>query len=221
MEEFKVWLDGERSELVFTPAPGECGGRLDPGQTLIADDLARQIDFHVWPSVSPWAISRQARTVCAHIDYESIHHGQPELFERRKQFGAPALADIWEAKHQLAGLGYPLCLDMELEDIDGELALVLCGAGVVGHLSDEAWEVAAALLTTDWSEVIEPDPNLEDGDQLERPARPPTSVGKRSLPVRVTPLGWQVGDWVHTWWSYPLIGPPDSGAHSVTIARRS
>ncbi|OLZ51696.1 hypothetical protein BS329_15640 [Amycolatopsis coloradensis] len=210
------WPSGEAGPggaLVFLPEPGECAGRLDPGQALIPDVLARRLDFHVQPSVSPWAISPMARTVCEHIDYESLHSERPELFERRQQFGTPAIEQMWEAKHLLAELGYHLCLDVQIEDVDGELALVVFGAGVVGRLTDRAWAAVAGILTTDSSSIVEPVADVSRFASPVRPARPSTSRGKRKLPTAVTPLGWQVGDWAHTWWGYPLFGAP--GAHVV------
>ncbi|SFQ30363.1 hypothetical protein [Amycolatopsis rubida] len=202
-------LDGS---LVFLPEPGACAGRLDPGQALIPDDLARQLDWHVEPSVSPWSISPVARTVCEHIDYESLHREHPALFERRQQHGAPAVSELWEAKHRLAELGYRLCLDVQIEDYDDGLALVVYGAGVVGRLTDRAWAAVAGILTTDASSIVEPPPDVAGLARAVRPARPATSRGKRKLPTRVTPLGWQVGDWEHTWWAYPLVG---ADAHQV------
>lgn len=177
--------------LVWLPEPGACGGRLDPGQALVPDGLAQQLDFHVRPSVSPWAISPVARTVCEHVDYESLHHAEPGLFEHRQQYGAPAVPELWDAKHRLAALGYHLCLDVQIEEFDGDLALVVYGAGVVGRLTDRAWAAVAGILTTNSSSVVEPPP---DAGRPVRPARPATSRGKRKLPAPVTPLGWQVGD---------------------------
>jgi hypothetical protein len=156
-----------------------------------------------------------ARTVCEHIDYEYIHRAQPELFERRQQFGAPSLSNLWEAKRRLGELGYFLVLDMQLENWEGDLALVVYGAGVVGHLNDRAWTAVAALLTTDSTVLVEPAQDVAGLPLPIRPARPSTSRGKRKLPSPVTPLSWQVGDWAHTWWGYPLTGGPTSGVHTV------
>lgn len=195
------------SSVLFRAEPGACAGRLDPGQGLVPDWLVPLLDYHVWPSASPYPISLRARTVCEHIDYGLIWHQHPDLFARRGQVGNPALPELWEAKRVLAEeFGTALAFEVQLEKIDGELALGVYGAGVVGRLSDAEWHAVAGLLTTCSSTVREPRPDLERYGGTVRPARPPTGAGKRPLPSPVTPEGWQIGDWIHTWWSYPFYG---------------
>lgn len=196
----------EAAPVVFLPEPGACAGRLVPGQELVPDWLARRIDFHVWPSASPYAVSEGARTVCEHIDYAQVWNEHPELFSRRQQVGAPACEDLWEARRLLAEFGTSLAFDVQLEDIDGELALGVYGAGVAGRLSDAEWRAVADLLTTCSSRLHEPREDVALIGRLVRPARRPVVVGKRDLPTRVTPVSWEVGDWIHTWWGYPFHG---------------
>lgn len=193
--------------LRFCPEPGACGGRLDPGQTLVPEWLADAIDWHVLPSISPWAISVSARTACEHINWEDVWLRDSTLFTRHRKLGAPMLEAVWNARRGLAELGYGLCVEVELEPVGDELALVVCGAGVLGRLNDEGWALASSMLTTCATILREPRP---EGHQLRlvRPARPSTSVGKRPLaqPVSIPPSQWEIGDWCHTWWSY-LDGP--------------
>lgn len=207
----------EAPNVVFVPEPGACGGRLDPGQVLVPDWLAEQLDWHVWPSLSPWAASKRARTTCEHVDWEQVWRREPMLFERRWQLGTPPLDALWLAKHELADLNYRLCLDVEMQSVDNNLALVVFGAGVVGPMSDDAWAAAAPLLTTCAAVLREPRTDIAESGWL-RPARPAVSVGKRPLPsgVRLSANSWQVGDWIHTWWSYldgPLASNCSCGAH--------
>lgn len=196
----------DAAPVVFLPEPGACAGRLDPGQDLVPDWLADRIDFHVWPSASPYATSARARTVCEHIDYAQVWHEHPELFARRQQVGVPALEDLWEAKRLLAEFGTSLAFDVQLEEIDGELALAVYGAGVVGRLSDAEWREVASLLTTCCSMLHEPREDIALIGRLVRPARRPVAVGKRDLPTRVRPVSWEIGDWIHTWWGFPFHG---------------
>lgn len=197
----------DHGRVLFMPEPGACGGRLDPNQILIPPWLADQLDWHVWPSQSPLALSRQARTLCEHLDWERIWRLEPDLFTRRSQAGAPSPTTLWQARAELAEIGYHLCLDVELQPVAGALAAVIYGAGVVGWLADQAWDTAAPLLTTCASVLREPRRDTPEPRGL-RPARPPVSLGKRPLPtgVTLTTGAWQVGDWMHTRWSY-LDGP--------------
>lgn len=197
--------------VLFLPEPGACGGRLDPGQVLVPDWLAKQLDWHVWPSLSPWAASTRARVVCHHIDWEQVQEAEPVLFERRQQLGVPPLDLLWEAKRDLSALGYRLCFDMEVQSVEGKLALVVHGAGVLGWLTDRAWEAAAGSLTTCATVLREPRRDIANAGWI-RPARPPVSVGKRPLApgIRMPAGAWLLGDWVHTWWSY-LDGPLSAG----------
>jgi hypothetical protein len=186
---------------------------LNAGQTQIPDDLAAMVDYHVWPSASAWEISTMARTVCDHIDYAVVAAKYPDLFRRRRQYGAPEPAVLWQARDRLAPLGYRLSLDVQFEAVNG-LSLVVYGAGVVGRLTDDAWAQVAGLLTSDWTTIVEPAPDVGDTVVLPRPARPSTSRGRRRLPVPVRPIAWEIGDWLHTWWSYPLMGPPSGTANT-------
>lgn len=202
---------GPADNVVFLPEPGSCGGRLDPNQIAIPPWLADHLDWHVWPSASPLAFAHRARTLCEHVNWEHIWRQDPELFTRRPQIGAPPPTTFWHARAELAEIGYQLCLDVELQTIGGALAAVVYGAGVVGRLTDKAWDAAAPQLTTCSSVLREPRPDTPDPGGL-RPARPQTSVGKRPMPagVTLTTGAWLVGDWMHTWWSY-LDGPLASG----------
>jgi hypothetical protein len=179
------------------------------------------MDWHVWPSASPWAVSGLARTVCAHVDYELIWASWPELFGRRAQVGAPPPEVLWEAKGALAGLGEQLVLDVQAELVGGEVALAVYGAGVVGRMSDAAWAAAAGLLTTCCACVREPLDERGAAGLLVRPARPCVAVRRRGLPVGIQPASWVVGDWLHTWWSYPLFGSVSAGcscsAHAAAL----
>lgn len=192
--------------VVFLSEPGACAGRLDPDQALIPEALASIVDFHVWPSVSPWSVSARARTVCEHIDWELVWHQNPELFARRCHVGAPALSALWEAKLVLADTGIPLAYDVQFEDIDGELALAVYGAGVIGRLSDDQWDEVAGLLTTCNSTIHEPREDVELFGHILRPSRPPAVTGKRPLPHGIRPEHWDIADWAHTWWGYPIHG---------------
>jgi hypothetical protein len=209
--------------VVFVPEPGACAGRLDPDQTLVPLWLASLIDFHVWPSVpTPDVLSGRARTVCEHIDWELIGQEHPELFKRRQQVGAPDLPALWEAKAELADTGTHLAFDVQLEDVDGELALAIYGAGVIGRLDDVEWHAVAALLTTCSSTIHEPRDDVDVFGSILRPARPPAVGGKRTMPAAVQPENWQVGDWMHTWWGYPVHGTLRPGcsctAHTAAAA---
>lgn len=190
-------------KVLFFPEPGSCGGRLEPGQHLIPEWLADKLDWHVWPSLSPWALAERARTVCSHVDWPAVWRRAPELFLRRTQHGAPPPEVLWYARDELAEHGYRLCFDVELQPVDGQLALVIYGAGVLGSLTDPAWAVAAPYLTTCASTIREPRQDIKHAGWL-RPARPSVSTGKRPLPPDIAlPAGARrVGDWAHTWWSY-------------------
>jgi hypothetical protein len=193
--------------LLFTPEPGACGGRLHPGQTLLPPWIAQQLDRHVWPGLAPNATTAQARAVCEHIDWENIWRREPALWARAHIRGAPTPETLWHTRAELAQHGYRLCLDVELHAIDGQIALLVYGAGVLGRLTDRAWDIAAPLLTSCACIVREPREDTANAGWL-RPARPPTSQRQRPLPTGVTlpANGWQSGDWMHTWWSY-LDGP--------------
>jgi hypothetical protein len=171
---------------------------------LIPAWLATLMDWHVWPSSSPWAVSPRARTVCAHIDYELVWTQHPGLFTRREQVGPPSPDALWAARRELAERDATLVLDVQAERYDGELALAVYGAGVVGQLDDDAWQAVAPLLTTCTAAVYEPRVELPAGMLPLRPALPPTASGRRPVPVR--PESWVRSDVVHTWWSYPLHG---------------
>jgi hypothetical protein len=189
--------------VLFWPEPGACGGRIDPGQDIVAPWLVSILDYHVFPSASPYAATDMARTLCEHIDYALIHEEQPELFRRRAQVGIPALPDLWEARRVLADHGAALAFDAQWELIDDELAVAIYGAGVVGVLDEDAWNAAAALLTTCCCTIREPRDDSDTG--LIRPARAP-GRSPRPVPTRVRPVSAQAGDWVHTWWAYPVHG---------------
>jgi predicted Rdx family selenoprotein len=192
--------------IVFFPEPGHCGGRLDPDQTVIPHWLAEQIDWHAWPPKSGNAIESGARTVCEHIGWEHVWSQRPDQFAGPAVTGAPHPTALWHAQHELAEYGHHLCLDVELHGTADELVITITGAGFVGRTANSAWPSAAALLTTCTSLIREP---RDDGHTtLEmRPARPPSARGQRRLPPGVTPAGWHVGDWLHTWWTYQP-GPP-------------
>lgn len=187
--------------VVFVPEPGSCGGRVDPGQTLVPDHLVRLLDWHVWPSAGVGAVSAWARTVCGHVDWELVWLDEPWLFGRRVRVGVPPPEVLWEAKRALGEFGVPLCFDVQIEVVDGLLALVVYGAGVVGRLGDAEWLAVAGELTTCCAVVREP----LDANRVVRPGRR-FVAGGRPLPYAVQPQGWEVGDWVHTWWSYPEGG---------------
>ncbi len=211
------------ARVVFLAEPGACAGRLEPAQILVPSWLATMIEFHVWPSVpTPGHLTGRARTVCEHIDWEMVSQDHPELFARRRQVGAPDLSALWEAKAELAETGTPLAFDVQLEDVDGELALAIYGAGVIGRLDDTQWHAVAALLTTCSSTIHEPRDDVDVFGSILRPARPPATSGKRTLPAAVQPESWQIGDWMHTWWGYPIHGSLRSGcsctAHTAVAA---
>jgi hypothetical protein len=194
--------------VVFLAEPGACAGRLEPGQDLVPAWLATMLDWHVWPSASPWAVSSRARTVCEHVDYELVWAQRPEWFQRREHVGAPPPEVLFAAKGELADLGQRLVLDVQLEEIDGQLALAVYGAGVVGRLTDREWKAVASLLTTCSARIREPLPDVDVDNgplHLIRPARS-SRPGQRGLPTGIQPEGWESGDWMHTWWSYPLFG---------------
>jgi len=198
------------------PEPAACAGRLNPGQSLIPQPLADMLDWHVWPAASSWPNGARARTVCEHVDYELIWSTSPELFSRHVKLGVPPPEVMWAAKHELAELGYRLMFDMQVEQVDDEIALVIYGAGIVGRMSDAAWQAAAPLLTTCCAAVREPRDDVDLGSLLEfRPARDPIAGGARPISNRVKPELWQVGDWIHTWWSYPASGPLRDGCTCV------
>jgi hypothetical protein len=161
------------------------------------------LDYHVFPSASPYAATDMARTLCEHIDYALICDEWPELFARRAQVGIPVLPDLWEARRVLADYGAALAIDAQWELVDDELAVAIYGAGVVGVLGDDAWNAAAALLTTCCCTIREPRDNRVT--DLIRPARAPRGLA-RPVPTRVRPVSGQAGDWLHTWWAYPVHG---------------
>lgn len=187
--------------VLFLPEPGRCGGRLDPHQSTVPTWLADLVDWHVRPSASPWASARMARTICTHVDWAAVWSRDPQLFIRRAHVGAPPPPELWAAREALADHGYDLTFEVQFESIGDELALAIYGAGAVGRLTDQAWQSAAPLLTTCCSTIREPRPDALP-DLL--PPRIVTALSRRRLPTGLIPQGWQTGDWLHTWWSYPL-----------------
>ncbi|WP_406639233.1 hypothetical protein [Amycolatopsis sp. WGS_07] len=215
--------DPDSGRVVFMAEPGACAGRLEPAQSLVPQWLADMIDFHAWPSVpTPGHLPGRARTVCEHVDWELVHADHPELFERRQQVGAPELSALWEAKAELAETGTPLAFDVQLEEIEGELALAVYGAGVIGRLDDDQWRSVAPLLATCCCSIHEPRSDVELFGSLLRPARPPAVAGKRTIGSSIRPEHWQIGDWMHTWFAYPLYGDLRHGcactAHAASAA---
>ena len=162
------------------------------------------IDGHVWPA--PDGLPAHARTVCDHIDYERVWAAGPELFGRRAQVGAPAPELLWQAKDRLSSLGVRLAFDVHVENIGGEPAVAVYGAGVVGALPDRAWEAVAGLLTTCCTRFTEPRGDVDRFAGLVRPARSPSVSGMRPCPRGVTPETVSIGDHLHTWWQYPVHG---------------
>jgi hypothetical protein len=218
--------DPPRSEVLqplFKVEPVSCGGRIDPDQDWVPDWLVNRIDRHVWPSASPLAVARKARTVCSHVDWWQVWSDHPELFDARQQVGAPPPAVLWETQRALAAMGTELCFDVELEDVgDGNLGLAVYGAGVVGKLTQSEWDLAAPLLTTCTARVHQPRRDV-DLLGLVRPARPVIPVGRHRRIAGVRPASWEIGDWVHTWWSYPVVGSLrdkcECSAHTSAAAR--
>lgn len=188
--------------MLFLPEPGSCGGRLDPEQALVPDDVAAMVDWHVRPP--RWA--GVARTVCGHIDYELIAVNHPELFDRREQVGAPALEALWEARRVLAEVGLVLQLEVQFEKIDDRCALAVYGAGVAGRLTDALWAEISALLTTCCSMVREPRPDIDLLAGSMTPRRPAITRGRRVIPAAVRPAVYELDDVTHTWWSYEVFG---------------
>lgn len=205
--------------VVFVPEPGSCGGRVDPGQTLVPDHLVRLLDWHVWPSAGPGAVSAWARTVCGHVDYELVWLEEPWLFGRRVRVGVPPPEVLWDAKRALEELGVQLCFDVQLEVVDRLLALAVYGVGVVGRMGDAEWRAVAGDLTTCCAVLREP---LDPG-RLVRPGRRFVAGRRRPLPYAVQPQCWEVGDWAHTWWSYPAGGALRRGcrcsAHTAEVLK--
>lgn len=197
------------ADVLFLPEPGQCGGRLDPHQQLVPSWLADLVDWHVRPSASPWASATMARTTCPHIDWAMVWSTDQQLFTGRAQVGIPPPPDLWAAQQVLADLGYDLALEVQFETVDDRLALAIYGAGTLGRLTDRAWAAAAPLLTTCCSTVREPRPDAWHDCLL--PPRPVTAHGRRRLPAGLIPRDWLAGDWLHTWWSYPLADNPRSG----------
>jgi len=193
---------GGGARVIFLPEPGSCGGRLDPGQALVPDDVATVVDWHVRPP--RW--TGVARTVCGHIDYELISVNHPELFALREQVGAPALPALWEAKRVLAEVGLLLQLEVQFEQIEGQCALAVYGAGVDGRLTDKLWAEISALLTTCCSMVCEPRPDIDPLAGLLTPRRPAITRGRRTIPIAVRPAVYELDDTTHTWWSYEVFG---------------
>ncbi|GAA4009857.1 hypothetical protein GCM10022247_35000 [Allokutzneria multivorans] len=189
--------------LLWQPEPGSCAGRLDPGQTLLPRRLVDALDGHVWPSASPDALSAYARTCCEHIDIEHLWHHYGPWFARRHQIGPPQLLALCAAKRLLAEHGIPLVVDLQIELLDGLPAFALYAAGVHGRLDDTLWDAVAPLLTTCATMLREPRADAILGEPA---ARPPLTPG-RSIPEGGTqPDTWEVGDWMHTWWGWPLRG---------------
>lgn len=210
--------------LLFTPEPGACAGRLNPRQTALPTWLARQLDGHVWPGLAVGATNAAARVQCEHIDWESIWRRDTLPWERARILGAPATDTFWHARSELAEYGYRLCLDVEIHPVypahtsADSVSFAVHGAGVIGMLTDRAWDAAAPLLTTCASVVRAPWPDPPDAGWL-RPARPTLNHARRPVPTGVNlPLGaWQAGDWLHTWWTYhhgPLAPGCPCPAHS-------
>lgn len=193
------------ADVLWVPEPGACGGRIDPEQELVPGWLAERVDWHLRPSASPWATARMARTCCAHVDWTMVWATDPTLFARRAQLGIPSPPDLWQARTMLAELGYELLLEVQLENLDGALGLAIYGAGVTGTLTPRAWRQVAPLLTTCCCTIHEPRAGPMP-DPL-APARPVTAGGQQHPSGSVTPMGWCIGDWWHTWWSYPMAGP--------------
>jgi hypothetical protein len=200
-------------EPLFRIDPASCAGRIDPDQRWLPEWLAFEVDHHVWPSASPWAIAGKARTVCEHVNWAQIWSEHPEVFQARQQVGAPPPEVLWDAKRKLAELGTELCFEVQLEDVgDGAVGVAIYGAGVVGRLSPLEWQTVAELLTTCTARVRQPrrDVDLQD---LVRPARPAIQVGRHRPIAGVRPVSWEIGDWMHTWWSYPLVGTLRDNCH--------
>jgi hypothetical protein len=188
--------------VLFLPEPGSCGGRLDPHQILVPRDVAELVDWHVRPP--RWG--GVARTACGHIDYELISVNHDELFSRREQVGSPALDALWEARRVLAEVGLILQLEIQFEQVEGELAAAVYGAGVEGRLTDALWGELSALLTTCCSMVREPRPDIDLLAGWLAPRRPATTRGRRQIPAAVRPAVYELDDVTHTWWSYEVFG---------------
>lgn len=207
------------SGVVFLPEPGACGGRVDPGQRLLPEWLTSMVDWHVWPSSSPSAVSALARTRCAHVDAELIWRTAPELFDRRGQIGAPPPHELWAARSIAAGHDVRLVFELHLELVGDELAVAVYGAGTVGRLADPAWSDIAPLLTTCVSEISEPGGKV-DPARLIRPARP-AARPSRTPPGGVRPQRWERGDHAHTWWRYPFHGTLRDGCTCPAHSRQA
>lgn len=198
--------------------PRWCGGRLQGDSSVLPEWLATMLDGHAWPSASPYAALPWSRTVCEHVDYEGAWRDHRALFTEQPRTGAPAPSALWEAKRALAKSGTALLLDVQVELVDGRLALAIYGAGVRGWLDDVAWKRVAGLLTTCCSMLHEPHEDVVPFDLLPSMKRP-SSSGKRALPTPVRPLSRESGYGSYTWWGYPVHGTPEAGcscaAHEV------
>jgi hypothetical protein len=195
--------------LVAMPEPGACGWRVHPDDTQLPAWLRSLVDWHVRPSASPWAAGAMARVACAHVDWELVWIQAPELWDRRAQIGIPDLPVLWSARQSLAELGHELIIEVQLEELDGELGLAVYGAGVAGLLGDRAWRAVAPLLTTCVATIREPRSDylasLRTDPLMPAVVEPRAHTG-RPAPGTTTPHAWLAGAWVHTWWAYPMQG---------------
>lgn len=193
------------AEVLSVPEPAACGGRLDADQRVVPEWLAVHVDGHLQRSASPWATARLARTICAHVDWATVWATEPALFIRRAQVGLPPLPVLWQAQAVLAELGCELQVEVQFEDLGGEPGLAIYGVGVAGVLTEPAWREAASRLTTCCCTIRIP--RRDWSGEPAMPSRPPTPAGAWPLSTSVAPLEWWLGEWQHTWWSYPMTGP--------------
>lgn len=179
--------------IIALPEPGRCGWRVHPDQTLIPPWLVDRVDWHVRPSASPASPTPMARVLCGHVDWEYVWTVDPDLFDRRRHIGVPPPPVFFHAAATLAEQGFRLLLEVEFEQVEGQPAVAIYGAGVVGPLTRRAWQAVAGLLTTCTC-------TLHD----------PACAQRRPIPGRVVPSAWRHGDH-HTWWAYPYAEPVRDG----------
>jgi hypothetical protein len=96
-------------------------------------------------------------------------------------------------------------------------AIVVHGAGVEGELPESAWTDMTQALTTCGSTLHEPRADYLHYQvrQLSEPGPPQIPrtpiLGTRAIGSKVVPECRLVGDWPHTWWSYPQFGTRTNG----------
>ena len=212
---------------MWRPEPGRCGCLLHPRLRLVPPQLAELVDGHLRP-LGTGSIAPAVRIACEHIDWELVWLTDPDLFWRghTSVSTAPAPENLWEAGAAATQAGYRLVLDVHVQPIPAppdapgrgpQPAVVVHGVGIEGQLPDALWREMTRSLTTCGSSLYEPRHDylqyIDNQSGEPGPPRVPRSPipGTRPIANAVRPENRLVGDWPHTWWSFPQFGTTRKG----------